>query len=354
MRFFIAFLLLVFSSLGLFLYLSLEIEDWSSRPVILQSSQVVSFPKNTSLKQLSAELEGKKVLDRALFFRLWIRFHSDFRKFQAGNYLFEGSTTPNQIIEKMIKGEVYLPVVLEYTIPEGFSLSQIISRLEEKKVATKEELETVSRSKEFFLENKITADSFEGYFYPATYQFTEMPNAQKVFSEAIKVFRANLPDDYENRALSLGLTLHQAVTFASLIEIETAHSEERSKISEVIWNRLKANETLGIDASVIYGASNYRGDLTFKHLQDEQNLYNTRVHKGLPPGPIGSPSKASLEAVIAPTSLGYFYYVLDADTIIKPGLCATGSSVIPNSHHFSKTLAEHNSYVRKLVEASRK
>ena len=111
-----------------------------------------------------------------------------------------------------------------------------------------------------------------------------------------------------------------------------------NKISEVIWNRIKKGEPLGIDAALIYGIKNYQGDIKWKHLRDKKNKYNTRIHKGLPPGPIGAVSKVSLEAVLNPTAEGYYYYVLKAGT---------------TRHNFSKSLAEHNKFVKLLLNEQR-
>ena len=137
----------------------------------------------------------------------------------------------------------------------------------------------------------------------------------------------------------MGLTLDQAVTFASLIEMETMQESEKRLIAEVIWRRLKRGEPLGIDAAIIYGIPDYDGDIKWVHLRDAKNRYNTRIHKGLPPTPIGAVSRVSLEAVLEPTNFGYYYYVLDA---------------VDHTHHtFSKTLAEHNLNVQKYLRASR-
>ena len=111
-------------------------------------------------------------------------------------------------------------------------------------------------------------------------------------------------------------------------------------VSEVIWNRLKRGETLGIDAAVIYGIQNYDGNIRVKHLKDKKNLYNTRVHRGLPPTPIASPSVAALKSVLTPTHEGYYYFVVDTEN--------------PRRHIFTKTLKEHNKLVKKLVEKTSK
>jgi len=155
----------------------------------------------------------------------------------------------------------------------------------------------------------------------------------------VKNFWQHLPKNYEAQVHAMGLSLDQAVTFASLIERETRHDDEKPLISEVIWRRLKDKTPLAIDAAVIYGVANYKGNLTWANLADAKNPYNTRIHVGLPPTPIGSPDLKALEAVLTPSNFGYYYYVL------IPG---------EGRHHFSRTLQEHNEHVKKLVESTKR
>jgi UPF0755 protein len=189
-------------------------------------------------------------------------------------------------------------------------------------------------------ELRIPSTSLEGYLYPATYPFTKIPDAQEVITRAVKTFWDRLPANYEEMVKEKGLDLNQAVIFASLIELETANDAERSFVSEVIWNRYNDKAALGIDAAIIYGIKDYDGDIRSRDLRDRSNLYNLRIHPGLPPTAIGSPSKESLLAVLSPSNKGYYYYVVDVDK--------------ENQHHFSKSLSEHNRYVRKLVKVRRK
>ena len=151
-------------------------------------------------------------------------------------------------------------------------------------------------------------------------------------------FFKRMPAHYLKQLKIIDLTLKEAVIIASLIEKETSIASEKPLIAEVILNRLKKRMPLGIDASVIYGIHNFKGNLTLRHLKDYHNKYNTRIHKGLPPTPICSPSLSSLQAVINPSKKGFYYYVL-----------------LPEekqvSHHFSKTLKEHNRYVVKLLNS---
>ncbi len=309
---------------------------WSTTPRILVVPVVVDFPRGTNLKSLGDTLQEKGVVDRSWLFQIWVKIFNDFRKFQAGSYQFEGFISPVGIVDKISTGETYQPIALEYTIPEGFALKQVIARLEARGVADANKLWEVATNKSLLKKYELNVSSAEGYFYPATYQFEKPPTPEQVFEQALETFRKKLPENYEARVIARGLTLHEAVTFASLIEQETLHADERPFVSEVIWRRLAAKEPLAIDAALIYGITDYNGDLTRKHLQDPSNPFNTRIHQGLPPGPICSPSKDSLEAVLTPSDQGYYFYVLDPET--------------GNRHHFSKTAEEHNRYVRKLVE----
>ena len=318
-----------------------KLQRWGDTPRNLTTVRDVSFPAGTSLQALAQALAQAEVVDSALWFRLFVRCCASFKKFQAGDYRFEGKASPNQVAVRIVAGDVHVELQLRFTVPEGFTLAKIVARMAEHGLGTQAELQQLARDRVLLAELKITADSLEGYLYPATYSFyRQMPTARQVFAHLVAKWRAMLPADYEQRVAEEGLTLREALTMASLIELETAHDDERSKISEVIWRRLKDRTPLAIDAAVIYGIKDYRGDLKRSHLHDASNPWNTRIHRGLPPTPIGSPSLASLLAVLKPTDEGHYFYVLIPD----------GSK----RHHFSSTLREHNRHVRKLIRSARR
>lgn len=299
---------------------------------------IFKYERGTSLIELSESLARHGLIDHALFFYSWVRLHAPYEKFQAGTYQISPDQSPAEIAEKFQKGAIYNPLALEYTIPEGFTEEKVLRRLEALQVGTYEELKQVIQDETFLKELGISSLSAEGYLYPATYKFfRKMPTPKEALAAPIKKFFASLPENYEENVNRMGLSLQDSITFASLIEMEITLAEEMPMASEVIWRRMKQGIPLGIDASIIYGVENYDGDLKWRHLKDKANKYNTRVHKGLPPGPIGSPSVAALKAVISPTNEGHLYYVLNPEDRKR--------------HHFSKTLAEHNKYVRKLVKS---
>jgi UPF0755 protein len=310
---------------------------WSEAPIQLTEEAIVEFPAGTKLVELAGVLESKGVVKQALSFHLWVKAKGVYPRFQAGTYLFKGEVSPSDVIDAMIKGDVYRPVVLQFTIPEGYNLSLIAQRLDERGLGEAPEILAIMKNPATAAALGVNAPTLEGYLYPATYTYDREMTLREVLKDMVGTFFRNLPPEYENRARGFGLTLQEAVTFASLIESETLHDDERAMISEVIWKRLKNKSALGIDAALIYGIKNYKGDITWQHLKDAKNPYNTRIHRGLPPTPIGSPSVASLEAVLNPTEKGYYYYVLKNDG--------------EKRHHFSQTLAEHNQHVKVLLKA---
>ncbi len=314
------------------------LDDWSERPINLPAEVVIELKPGVSLRTISDTLESKGVVTSKNFFMALIRLRADYTKVQAGSYLFKGSTTPSDVLKKMMTGDIYIPVVLQVSIPEGFTLKMLNERLAAKNVGKFSELDALVKDVKFLRSLGIKANSLEGFTYPATYNFEAMPDGREFYKKTVKTFFEKLPTDYESSVAKAGLNLTQAVTFASLIELETMREEEKPLISEVIWARLKRGEPLGIDAAIIYGIANYDGDLKWKDLKNTKNRYNTRIHRGLPPGPIGAASRSSLVAVLNPSNLGYYYYVLDSND--------------PTRHLFSKTLAEHNSHVRKLVKSA--
>lgn len=334
------FLTLLLMTFGLGIWLNFHVPEWALRPHAIDPPVLVKLAKGVRLAEFAKELEQRGAIDSAWRFRLWIRVFQDYSKFQAGQYKFQGSLAPQDILDAIESGKTYEPFELQFVIPEGFTLRQVIDRLEARKVGTKAELWAISKDKELLKKYNIKGDNVEGFLFPATYSFEKMPTAVQVFEKMLQTFFKNLPLGIEQRLLAVGLDLRKAIIFASLIEKETLHDEEMPMVSEVIWNRLNANEPLGIDAALIYGIEDYKGDITWKHLKDPKNAYNGRIHRGLPPGPIGAISTKSLEAVLTPTKEGYQFYVLKND----------GSSY----HNFSRTLAEHNRFVRQLIQTTQK
>lgn len=328
-------LLIVISSIFAALLIKLYLYSYSNSEIPIHEKVTIEFPSDTRLSTLTKNLKSQNLITSEILFKILVRTSYNYSKFQAGDYVFNQKVSPHKIITMLLNGKIAPEELVTIAIPEGFTLKQIFKRLAANDLGLEDNFWNLSKDKNFLLQNNIRSNSLEGYLYPATYHFKKSYSEKQIIKHMIKTFYRNLPKGILEELKKVRLTLNEAVTFASLIELETSIAKERSLVSEVIWNRLKKKQPIGIDSAVIYGIKDYDGDITWSHLRDSKNPYNTRIHKGLPPGPICSPAKESLAAVTTPTNMGYFYYVLISGT---------------NKHHFSKSLNEHNRYVRKLVK----
>ncbi|MDQ3013357.1 MAG: endolytic transglycosylase MltG, partial [Acidobacteriota bacterium] len=192
------------------------------------------------------------------------------------------------------------------------------------------------------------ATTLEGYLFPDTYDYTANTTREQLIEAMVKRFRKVYTADMQNRAAQLGQsgqsdwTTRQVITLASLIEKEAKVDSERELISSVFHRRLKMKVALACDPTVIYAAlveGKYRGKIYQSDL-DRDSPYNTYRRAGLPPGPIASPGRRSIQAALNPAETNYLYFVVDA----------TKSD---GSHKFSATSAEHGQAVQALRKQER-
>jgi UPF0755 protein len=313
------------------------LSKWSLKVKKVEST-VVTLAHSEPLAVFSRRLYKKGVISSPKLFSLLVKSKYNYSLFKAGKYLFDGSVSPQKVINSIVGGNVYKKVLFSFTIPEGFSLQKVNSRLQKEGYLLDAKLAMLQVLKKW----NIKTNSLEGYLYPATYKFYDKkPSSFQIYDSMVSEFFKRLPKDFLSQVERSNLSLYKTIIIASMIEKETGIGAEKPLVAEVILNRIKKGIPLAIDATIIYGIKDYKGDLTYRHLSDKKNIYNTRVHKGLPPTPICSPTISSLQAVLSPSNYGYLFYVTLAGDKLK-------------RHHFSKTLKEHNLYVRKLVEYSRK
>ncbi|MCB9229581.1 MAG: endolytic transglycosylase MltG [Deltaproteobacteria bacterium] len=320
----------------------LWLEQWSRTPQPLGQELLFSVDNGVGLRRLSQNLAEKGLIRQPRLFQFWVRLQGQAKNIQAGRYRVDHSVSPEELLHQMVNGKVWNELTLEWVVPEGFTQQQIIARLAAISGLPELSFRQVAEDPQFVFQLLgIQAPDLEGFLFPATYRlYNDHPAPRTLFRMMVSEFFKRLPDDFDDDCQRMGLSLREAVTFASLIEKETRLREEKALVSEVIWNRLRKGMSLGIDAALIYGIADFDGNLRTKHLSDRSNVYNTRVHRGLPPGPVGSPGLESLQAVLSPANHGYLYYVLRYE--------------MDGRHHFSRTLKEHNHHVRQLIRAQRK
>ncbi len=281
----------------------------------------------SSLSQVAADLHSGGVLRTPLSLKLFARLNKQGGRVQSGTYRFAAAATPEQILQRLVAGDVEK---VSLTIPEGFTQAQIFARIDALGFGDQDKLQQLATDIDFIKSLQLDATSLEGYLFPETYLFTPGIDESKLLKMMVEHFRKQLTGKLLQQAKQLNLTLHQLVTLASIIEKETGKAEEMPLISSVFHNRLRRGIQLQTDPTVIYGLANFDGNLTRKHLTTP-TPYNTYIIRGLPPGPIANPGLAALTAAAEPAESDYLYFVARGD----------------GSHHFSKSLQEHNRAVRK-------
>jgi len=289
--------------------------------------QVVVVQSGQGFKALSTLLHQKGMILHPVKFRLFARIKGYDKRIKAGEYMLSSAMTPNKILETMVDGKVYLH---RLTIPEGYNLRQVAQTVETAGLAFEADFLKAATDPDLLNANGIDAQTFEGYLFPDTYYFPKGVTSENIITTMVKRFWTVFKPEWEEQTKTLGLTIHQVITLASIIEKETAVADERPIISSVFHNRLKRKMRLESDPTVIYGIGNYDGNITRKDLASP-TPYNTYTMKGLPPGPISNAGVKAIEAALYPADTKFLYFVSRND----------------RTHHFSTNFRDHNRAVRK-------
>jgi UPF0755 protein len=287
----------------------------------------VTIPPGSGFKAATNILKDAGLVKNPVRFKILATLRKATTSIKAGEYRLSGEMTPEQIIDQLRRGRVFLHRV---TIAEGLNLYQVADILEKAGLCSKDDFTDSATDPETARKFGIDANSLEGYLFPETYYFEKPVSPEKIIQTMTDRFKSVFNTQWEKRAGQLGFSVHEIVTLASIIEKETGSAQEREIIASVFHNRIKKNMRLDSDPTVIYGIENFDGNLTRKHLRTP-TPYNTYTRKGLPPGPIANPGRASIKAALYPADTPYLYFVANSK----------------NSHYFSTTLEEHNRAVRK-------
>jgi len=297
----------------------------------------VEIPIGSSLTTISNILQEKGIVKDARIFKYYTKFKNE-SDFQAGNYSLTQSMTLDEIIESLKTGRVYREPVFTLTVPEGLTLEQIAKIIEKNTDYSADEfLNKVTDSK--FIENMmgtypelITEEvldgniryALEGYLYPATYSFyEEKPSLDEIITTMISQTEEVIKG-YSGLLEEKQISVHDLLTFASLLEEEATAQTDRETIASVFYNRLEIDMPLQTDPTVLYALGSHKDQVLYEDLEVD-SPYNTYVITGLPPGPIANAGKISIEAALNPTDTEYLYFLADKE----------------GTNHFAKTYEEH-------------
>jgi UPF0755 protein len=214
--------------------------------------------------------------------------------------------------------------------PEGATVAELARALEAERLAGAEAVARVAADRKFLDAQGIEGPSAEGYLFPDTYQFVRGMTPEEMLGRMVQRMRAKLTPDIRARARDRGLSVHQLLTLASIVEREAIVKDEQRLISAVFWNRLKVGMPLQADPTVQFAVAKERRALSRADLA-VNHPYNTYVRPGLPPGPIASPGLEAIQATLDPAPVKYLYFVASDE----------------RRHHFSTTVDEHNAAVAR-------
>lgn len=273
----------------------------------------VEIENGESLSSAAGKLEAAGAIGNARVFELRARLRGLDDEVKPGAYTIGPGDSGGEILETITSPDGASTVDL--TIPEGLTLQQTAERVAAQSGASAAEFRRAARSADYgydFLDGSATRGT-EGFLFPKRYEFAPGTPAAGMVERMLEQYDAETRGLEFRRARSgLGFGEYEIVTVASLIERESAAPEERPIIASVIYNRLREDMPLQIDATVQYALGSPKERLSLWDLEVE-SPYNTYERRGLPPGPIASPGLDSIKAALEPAETEYRYYVLDRD-----------------------------------------
>ena len=306
----------------------LQYQKALNAPLVAEGDGIITVKRGDTLASLNRELVQRGVIHSDWVLPVYARLNPQAANIKAGDYRIDASASLPSLMNDITNGKV---VVYNITVVEGKTFKDLRASL----VQTAGIEHTLNDKTDAQIATLLGIDgSPEGWFMPETYQFHRGSSDLELLKRMYGEMQRTLEQEWPNRAEGLPLANpYQALILASIIEKETGVASERSQIAGVFVRRLQKDMLLQTDPSVIYGAADYHGDLTRKHLQTD-TPYNTYINKGLPPTPIALPGKASIQAALHPADGGSLYFVADG----KGG------------HTFSATYEEHQQAVARYLK----
>jgi UPF0755 protein len=292
----------------------------------------VTIPQGASFAAAAESLESAGVLGSPRLFRLYASATRRDRDIKAGTYLLDPSLSWDELIDALTAGR---GIEHSVTIPEGLALRDIVPLLARTTGAPVESLWVAARDSATRRRLKIPTPDLEGYLFPDTYRFMYGTGAREAVRELVRRFENVWQPAWDARAAELGMTRHEILALASIVEKEARLAEERPVISAVYHNRLRQGMPLQADPTVQYAIGEHRTRVLYKDLKID-SPYNTYRNRGLPPGPIASPGRASIEAALYPANVPYRYFVAH-----------------PDGHHEFRVTFEEHTAARRLVQRRR-
>lgn len=303
-------------------------------PFNIENDKLFEVKKGETGFMIINNLADAGIIKNKFFFKIMVRFKGGDRRIIPGFYLARKNESPESFWNRLLNGDVEK---YKLTVPEGYNIYQIARLVENSKLGKAERFLMLAKDKKFISSLGLDVPSIEGYLFPSTYYFMPNTREEDVIKEMYKKMLDVLYKEIGIPERTPKRKIHEILIFASMIEKEAKIKEEMPLISAVFHNRKKLGMKLQCDPTVIYGLKDFDGNLTKKDLKTK-HPYNTYVNYGLPPTPIGNPSKEAILSAYKPANVDYLYFVSKND----------------GTHIFSKTLKEHNLAVLKYQKKNKR
>lgn len=317
---------------------------WNGMQPVKPAGPAVTFTieKGMGSAEIADLLEQNGIIRNSLFFKGYLKWTKEGSSFKAGTYTASPGDSYDELIARLNAGDVVKEETVIFTIPEGYTAKQIADKLAEAwnqdaavfleimdSGAGLQEIDALNIPQDKEIRHRL-----EGYLFPETYELAKDSTPQEVIDALLGQFHKKLDTipNWQQKLKDRGLSLHELLTVASLVEREVVVDSERPLVAGVIYNRLEKGQKLEIDATVQYLLDKQKERLLYKDLEVE-SPYNTYRNMGLPPGPISNPGLASIQAALEPEASDYYFYVTKKDGT--------------QGHLFATTYKEHLANIEK-------
>lgn len=278
-----------------------------------KSQQYIEIPMGSSPSFIVKKLSSEGVLSSTWPLTFYLKVTGSASSLKAGEYRFASPITPLGVLAKLRQGERRLN---RFTVIEGWTrwdIANAMTKIPEMHLTSVDDALKLMNDVSLISDLDPQAGNLEGYLYPDTYEFSPESTPAELIKIMVKRFRDVWKPEWTAKARLRNMSPREIVVTASLIETEAKLDNERPLVASVIYNRLKIGMPLGVDSAIIYAsklAGKWRNDgKVYQSDLDRRSPYNTRIFAGLPPGPIASSGKGSLEAALEPATTDYLYYV---------------------------------------------
>lgn len=298
------------------------------------SKTTITVTQDTTLEDIANDLSDKGFITDPTYFKLEAKLYGE-SKYIPGEYEISSNMSSESIFRKLTTPIDTEEDTIKFTIPEGFTITQIAETLDTKGIVKKQDFLTAVQDKNYvedypFLKDVYQTDNLkyklEGYLFPDTYIVSKNTSSQEIIGMMLDRFE-EIVSTYSGHIANSNYTMHELITIASIIEQEAKVTQERPIISGVIHNRLEDNMNLQMCSTIQYSLDQRKVNLTLKDLEVD-TPYNTYKYNGLPVGPISSPGEDSIKAACLPESHDYLFFVLEDES--------------KGTHYFSSNLNDHS------------